>query len=102
MKNNYPQQIKRLEGKLYRVELRNQELVKECAQRGIEITRMIKIMFTCESSIPKEKMEQFIETALEYASRCDKDRDLMNRATKLDFREGVASSYIREVGNGIS
>jgi len=87
LKNNYPQQIKRLEGKIYKLELANKEIEKEAVQRGIEISRLIKIMFACENVIPKEQMELFTETALEYASRCDMDRDLMNRATKLDFGE---------------
>ena len=96
MKNNYPQQIKRLEGKIYRLELQNKEIIEEYVQRGIEITRMIKIMLLCENSIPEEKFEQFVETALVFASRCDKDRDLMNRATKLDFREGCGAIYGNE------
>ena len=87
MKNNYPQQIKRLEGKIYKLELENKKIGKEAVQRGIEISRLIKIMFACGNVIPEEKMKQFTETALEYASRCDMDRDLMNRATKLDFGE---------------
>jgi len=91
--NNYRQQIKRLEGKIYGLELRNKTITEECVQRGIEITRMIKIMLLCENTIPEEKMAQFVETALEYASRCDKDRDLMGRATKLDFREGCGAIY---------
>ena len=86
-KNNYPQQIRRLEAKIHRLKLLNEELSRECIQRGIEITRLIKIMFTCENVIPEEKMKQFVETALEYASRCDMDRDLMNRKTKLYFGE---------------
>ena len=94
--NNYRQQIKRLEGKIYRLELQNKTITEECVQRGIEITRMIKIMLLCENTIPEEKMAQFVETALVFASRCDKDRDLMGRATKLDFREGCGAIYGRE------
>jgi len=96
LKNNYQQQIQRLEGKIHRLKLRNEALSNECIQRGVEISRMIKIMLMCENSIPEEKMAQFVETALEYASRCDKDRDLMGRATKLDFREGCGAIYGRE------
>ena len=93
MKNNYPQQIKRLEGKIYKLELENEKIGKEAVQRGIEITRLIKIMFMCENTIPKEPMELFVETALQFASRCDMDRDLMNRVTKLDFGEARTAIY---------
>ena len=93
MKNNYLQQIRRLEARIHRLELRNKDIGKESVQRGIEITQLIKIMFACENVIPKEKMKQFVETALLFASRCDMDRDLMGRKTKLAFREGRTGDY---------
>jgi nitrogen fixation/metabolism regulation signal transduction histidine kinase len=72
---NDAQIIKRLEKKIDRFEKKNAELQEEMVTRGIELSRLIQIFFVCENLLPEGPKEDFLSTALDYASRCDKDKD---------------------------
>jgi len=64
-----------MEKKIDRYEKKNAKLEAEMVTRGIEISRLIQIFFVCENLLPEGPKEDFLATALDFATRCDKDKD---------------------------
>jgi hypothetical protein len=105
---NDAQIIKRLEKKILRFEKKNAKLEEEMVKRGIEISRLIQIFFVCENLLPEGPKEDFLATALDYASRCDKDKDrrhiILNagkaRQAGITSMDGAIAKLAGAIDNG--
>jgi len=79
--------MRRLENRVKSLEKKNRKIDAEMAERGKEITKMIRIFLMVEHILPEGPKEEFRKVAVGYAVRSDRGKGSCYCKGEIDFRE---------------